>query len=100
MSIAQRGERGGGLSRLVPPPKCAAAVTGAVSSSRVVGDTEEELKGMGGHIQSSHKLLTKYSRREWTDRLLILLALAFFFATVLYIVKKRLFPSAEDDAVV
>lgn len=71
-----------------------------VSSSRLVGETEEELKSMGGHIQSSHKLLTKYSRREWTDRLLILLALAFFFASVLYIVKKRLFPSSEDDAVV
>jgi len=71
-----------------------------VSSSRMVGDTEDELKSMGGHIQSSHKLLTKYSRREWTDRLLILLALTFFFASVLYIVKKRLFPSSEDDAVV
>jgi len=74
--------------------------TVAVSSSRVVGDTEEELKSMSGHIHGSHKLLTKYSRREWTDRLLILLALAFFFATVLYIVKKRLFPSSEDDAIV
>jgi len=64
----------------------------------MVGDTEEELKSMGGHIQSSHKLLTKYGRREWTDRLLILLALAFFFASVLYIVNKRLFPASEDNA--
>jgi len=71
-----------------------------VSSSRVVGETEEELRSMGGHIQSSHKLLTKYGRREWTDRLLILLALAFFFATVLYIVKKRLFPATEEDDIV
>jgi len=71
-----------------------------VSSSRTVGDTEDELKNMGGHIQSSHKLLTKYGRREWTDRLLILLALAFFFASVLYIVKKRLFPASDDDSAV
>lgn len=71
-----------------------------MSSSRVVGETEEELRSMGGHIQSSHKLLTKYGRREWTDRLLILLALAFFFATVLYIVKKRLFPATEEDDIV
>ena len=48
---------------------------------------------MSGHIQHSRKLLTKYSRREFTDKLLIFLALVFFFATVLYIVKKRLFTS-------
>jgi len=66
----------------------------------MVGETEDELKTMGGHIQSSHKLLSKYGRREWTDRLLILLALAFFFASVLYIVKKRLFPSSDEDDVV
>lgn len=57
----------------------------------MVGETQEELKGMGGHIQSSHKLLTKYGRRECTDKLLIFLALVFFFASVLYVVKKRLF---------
>ena len=89
-----------------PPPSLTASLVrdgvdiAVVSSSRTVGDTEEELRGMGGHIQSSHKLLTKYGRREWTDRLLILLALAFFFASVLYIVKKRLFPSTEDDSIV
>ncbi|KAK0070418.1 vesicle transport protein SEC20-like isoform X1 [Biomphalaria pfeifferi] len=67
-------------------------VTTLVSSSEVVSDTQDEFHTMGGHIQHSQRLLTKYGRREFTDRLLILLALIFFFATVLYIIKKRLWP--------
>ncbi len=63
----------------------------AVSSSKQLSDTNEEFKSMTGHIQNSRKLITKYGRREITDKLLIFLALAFFFATVLYIMKKRLF---------
>ncbi|CAL1537598.1 unnamed protein product [Lymnaea stagnalis] len=68
-------------------------VTTLAGSSQVISDTHEEFHTMGGHIQHSQRLLTKYGRREFTDRLLILLALIFFFATVLYIVKKRLWPS-------
>ncbi|XP_066278321.1 vesicle transport protein SEC20-like [Branchiostoma lanceolatum] len=64
-----------------------------VSSSKTVGDTQEEFKSQGGTIQISRKLLSKYNRRELTDKLLIFLAVAFFFATVLYILKKRVFPS-------
>ena len=64
-----------------------------MSSSKNITETNEEFKTMSGHIQHSRKLLTKYSRREFTDKLLIFLALVFFFATVLYIVKKRLFTS-------
>ena len=62
-----------------------------VESSKQIGDTNEEFKTMSGHIQISRKLLTKFGRRELTDKLLIFLALIFFFGTVLYIVKKRLF---------
>uniref|UniRef100_A0A8C5Y478 Sec20 C-terminal domain-containing protein n=1 Tax=Microcebus murinus TaxID=30608 RepID=A0A8C5Y478_MICMU len=47
---------------------------------------------MSGTIQLGQKLITKYNRRELTDKLLIFLALALFLATVFYIVKKRLFP--------
>ena len=64
-----------------------------VTSSKQVTETNEEFKSMSGHIQNSKKLLTKYGRRELTDKLLIFLALVFFFATVLYIMKKRLFKS-------
>ncbi|XP_067129364.1 vesicle transport protein SEC20 [Centruroides vittatus] len=62
-----------------------------VNSSSSVGDTNEELKNMGNVIHQSRKLLTKYNRRELTDKVLIFLALAFFFACVLYVLKKRLF---------
>ncbi|XP_039631341.1 vesicle transport protein SEC20 isoform X1 [Polypterus senegalus] len=62
------------------------------TSSRTVLETNEEFKAMTGTIQLGRKLITKYNRREFTDKLLIFLALALFLATVVYILKKRLFP--------
>lgn len=62
------------------------------TSSRTVQETNEEFKNMTGTIHLGRKLILKYNRRELTDKLLIFLALALFFATVLYILKKRLFP--------
>ncbi|KAK3798222.1 hypothetical protein RRG08_020055 [Elysia crispata] len=62
-------------------------------SSNTLKETQKEFDSMGGHIQNSQRLLTKYGRRNLTDNVLILLALVFFFATALYIVKKRLWPS-------
>ncbi|XP_006631744.1 vesicle transport protein SEC20 [Lepisosteus oculatus] len=62
------------------------------TSSRTVLETNEEFKAMTGTIQLGRKLITKYNRREFTDKLLIYLAVALFAATVLYILKKRLFP--------
>ncbi|KAG5853461.1 hypothetical protein ANANG_G00073700 [Anguilla anguilla] len=62
------------------------------TSARTVLQTNEEFKAMTGTIQLGRKLITKYNRREFTDKLLIFLALALFLATVLYILKKRLFP--------
>lgn len=64
-----------------------------VRSSGTVQKTNEELKDQSGVIQTGHRLLTKYSRRECTDKFLMFLALAFFFSTVLYILKKRLWPA-------
>lgn len=74
-----------------------------------VGD---EYRSMAGVIGQSKKLITKYARREFTDKVggkpnqvspiyfvayifqvLIIFALAFFFAVVLYILRKRVFPS-------
>ncbi|XP_076470934.1 vesicle transport protein SEC20-like [Babylonia areolata] len=68
-------------------------MTTLVNSSSSVGEIQDEVRDMGGHIQHSHRLLTKYGRREMTDKLLIFLALVLFFGTVLYIVKKRIWPS-------
>nr|XP_019952767.1 PREDICTED: vesicle transport protein SEC20-like [Paralichthys olivaceus] len=62
------------------------------TSSRTVQETNEEFKSMTGTIHLGRKLILKYNRRELTDKLLIFLALALFFGTVLYILKKRLFP--------
>ena len=58
-------------------------------SSGQVTETHTEMKNMGAHIHSSHRLLTKFGRREVTDVLLIMCGVAFFFAVVLYILKKR-----------
>nr|AAC33126.1 Nip1 isoform s3 [Homo sapiens] len=68
------------------------AMQSLVTSSRTILDANEEFKSMSGTIQLGRKLITKYNRRELTDKLLIFLALRLFLATVLYIVKKRLFP--------
>ena len=60
------------------------------ASSKNLTDVQEEFKSMGGHIQNAKRLLTKYGQRELTDKLLIFIALVFFFATVLYILRRRL----------
>jgi hypothetical protein len=56
-----------------------------------MGDANEEFKSMGSVISQSKKLITKYGRREVTDRVLILFAAAFFFAVVFIILRKRVF---------
>ncbi|XP_059207707.1 vesicle transport protein SEC20-like [Centropristis striata] len=62
------------------------------TSSRTVQEANEELRSMTGTIHVGRKLILKYNRRELTDKLLLLLALALFLATVLYLLKKRLLP--------
>ncbi|XP_040574286.1 vesicle transport protein SEC20 [Lepeophtheirus salmonis] len=60
-------------------------------SSQTVREINDEYKGIGATLGLSRKLITKYGRREVTDRVLIFLAVAFFFAIVFYIVRKRMF---------
>ena len=62
-------------------------------TSKAVDELGDEYRMMGGVVGQSRKLITKYARREFTDKILIAFALAFFFAVVLYILRKRLFPS-------
>lgn len=62
-----------------------------VGTSGVISESQEESRQMGSALMQSKKLLTKYGRREMTDRVLIFLALLFFFACVLYVLKRRLF---------
>lgn len=60
-----------------------------VVSSTNLNEANEEFKSMGSSISQSRKLITKYARRIMTDRVLIFLAAAFFFAVVFYILRKR-----------
>ncbi|KAJ8934717.1 hypothetical protein NQ318_004501 [Aromia moschata] len=62
-----------------------------VTSSDSVTGTQEELRATSGTISQSGKLLAKYGRREFTDKILMFFAFAFFAACVIYIVQKRLF---------
>merc|ERR1712200_181957 len=65
--------------------------TTLAGTTHTVNDTHGEFNNMTSHIQKSQNLLTKYGRREFTDKILIFFFFSFFFATVLYIVNKRMF---------
>lgn len=67
-----------------------ASLQALIHSSSAVIETQEEIKLMGSHLVNSKTLLTKYGRRECTDKILIFLALGFFLACVLFCVTKRL----------
>jgi protein transport protein SEC20 len=71
--------------------KSAATLDSLIQSSSAVENTNDELATTGGTIQQSGKLLNKYSRRETTDKILVILAFIFFLACVFYIVQKRIF---------
>ena len=58
-------------------------------SSQNVTDVKDEFAGLGSIVGQSRRLITKYARRETTDKVLILFATAFFFAVVFYILRKR-----------
>lgn len=62
-----------------------------VNSSSNVTSTQQELRDTGSAIAQSGKLLAKYGRREFTDKLILLFAFAFFLACVFYIILKLLF---------
>ncbi|XP_057671546.1 vesicle transport protein SEC20 [Diorhabda carinulata] len=71
--------------------KSAVTLETLASSSDSVTGTQQELKVTSGVIGQSGKLLAKYGRREFTDKILMCFAFAFFIACVVYIVQKRLF---------
>nr|CAD7586444.1 unnamed protein product [Timema genevievae] len=61
------------------------------NSSGNVQNTQQELLTTSSVITQSGKLLDKYGRREFTDKVLLFFAFAFFLACVVYIVQKRIF---------
>ncbi|XP_026742783.1 vesicle transport protein SEC20 [Trichoplusia ni] len=60
-----------------------------VSSSSTVHGTQSELQNTASTISESSKLLKKYGRREFTDKVIMFFAFLFFLAVCLYIVQKR-----------
>lgn len=61
-----------------------------VNSSMKLGDTKQEMDTIGASIKVGSRLISKFKRREFTDKILIFLGLVLFFGVVLYILKKRL----------
>lgn len=70
--------------------KSAKTLDKLVESSDTIGGTREELKTMGSVINQAHKVLSKYGRRENTDKLLIFLGVVFFAACCLVVIRNRL----------
>ncbi len=67
-----------------------ATMQSLVSSSSQITNTKAEMEGIGAKVKVSSGLVSKYERRELTDKFLILSALVLFFGVVLYILQKRL----------
>jgi len=61
------------------------------TSSRSLRNTQQEFGYMRTVITDGKRLLIRLSRREFTDKLLTVVCLCFFFTVVFYIVWKRLF---------
>jgi hypothetical protein len=59
-------------------------------SSKGIRNVQQEFGMMRGAINDGKRLLTRLGRREFTDKLLIVLCLCFFFSVVFYIIWKRL----------
>lgn len=62
-------------------------------SSSTVTLTDGEFRGIVGLLNQSKVILTKYGRREVTDKFLIFIALIFFYSCVAYVLTKRFFRS-------
>lgn len=60
-------------------------------SSKSLKNVQQEYGLMKVSITDGKRLLIRLSRREFTDKLLIILCLCFFFSVVFYIVWKRVF---------
>ena len=60
-------------------------------SSKGIKNVQQEFGVMRMMINDGRRLLTRLGRREFTDKLLIILCLIFFFSVVFYIIWKRLF---------
>jgi protein transport protein SEC20 len=61
------------------------------TSSSTLRDTGLQMGAIGQSIKSGGKLISKYARRETTDKILLFMALLLYFAVIFYILRKRMF---------
>ena len=59
-------------------------------SSNQIKHTNTGMQEIGVNINVGQGLISKFGRRDVTDKVLIFLALIFFFSVVLYVIRKRL----------
>jgi hypothetical protein len=64
--------------------------TALAQSSAVLREAHSGFTHLAATFRSSGRLLSKYGRRETTHTILIMSALALYFAIVFYILQKRL----------
>lgn len=61
-----------------------------VTSSESINRTHSGMNDIDAGIKVGQGLISKLGRRDVTDKVLIFLALIFFFCVVLYVIRKRL----------
>uniref|UniRef100_A0A2M4ANJ1 Putative vesicle transport protein sec20 n=1 Tax=Anopheles triannulatus TaxID=58253 RepID=A0A2M4ANJ1_9DIPT len=71
--------------------RSAANLETLMHTSAVVEATRDELHSTSGSIRHSKMLLEKYSRRDLTDFILTAIGVLLFFASVMYVLWRRLF---------
>uniref|UniRef100_A0AC35F9Y8 Sec20 n=1 Tax=Panagrolaimus sp. PS1159 TaxID=55785 RepID=A0AC35F9Y8_9BILA len=67
-----------------------ATTTTLIQSSDVLKTTHGQYDNINATIKTGSKIISKYGRREFTDRILIGLALFVYFGVIFYILRKRL----------
>uniref|UniRef100_A0A914BWZ7 Sec20 C-terminal domain-containing protein n=1 Tax=Acrobeloides nanus TaxID=290746 RepID=A0A914BWZ7_9BILA len=60
-----------------------------IHSSAVLHETHNQFNAVGATIRVGGKMISKYARRENTDKFLIGLALLVYFGVILWVLKKR-----------
>ncbi|GMT18885.1 hypothetical protein PFISCL1PPCAC_10182 [Pristionchus fissidentatus] len=65
------------------------AMRDIVRSSETLGKTHQEYHSQSAFIQTGNKLISKWERRELTDKILVAIAILFYFAACYYVINKR-----------
>lgn len=77
-------------NNLIQVQQSEATTATLIHSSAVLKETHSHFNAVGSTIRSGGKLLSKYARRETTDKILIVLALLLYFSVIFYILQRRI----------